>query len=118
MFEDYLKELRTINGWTIEGEKVKAPLLVFPDEVFDRISFFAEQMEDGLMFTAALDFIFAFDEERQKSNCLEGGSWLPVSDEFKKWRDTNRPDLHQEQVALGLIYGYMSESEAKQRNLI
>ncbi|MCY9806551.1 hypothetical protein OXT66_03175 [Lentilactobacillus senioris] len=116
---DYKNELKVIFGWSVDEEngKPKVPLIIFPDAVADRIKFFVDQMGDGLLFTGALNFIFAYDEERDKQDCEEGGEWLPVSDEFKEWRDKHFADNHEIVVALGMMYGYLPESEAKQKGL-
>ncbi|MEE8823719.1 hypothetical protein LASUN_13240 [Lentilactobacillus sunkii] len=108
----FKKAISSIYHWSIEGDKVKPPQIGFPPAVKARIAFFASQMEGGLLFSGALELILAYDEQQAKQKCEMGGEWLPVSDEFRKWRD--QPDFAQvfreEQIALALMYGAGMES--------
>ena len=52
------------------------------------------------------------DEAQYKKDCEIGGTWLPASNEFKKWRDQDYyQSLRESIVALALIYGYPVEED-------
>lgn len=80
----------------------------FPTAVVERVEYFIDEMDDGLSFTGALESVLAYHEHDQKELYEQGGSeWLPVSQEFKNWRDDN-PSLYglkEMAIALSLIYG-------------
>lgn len=106
------KTMNNIFGWSIQDEKVVPPNFDFPDCVWERIDFFASQYEDGLTFEGALRFVLAYNEQECIDNYDVGGcdDWLPVTQEFKEWRDSYR-DRSME-LAVALIYG-PSKSEGE-----
>jgi len=76
--------LKSVYGWSVKDGKCVPPKIIFPKPVADRIEYFAEEMENGLTFQGALEFIFAGDEKKCKEDCEQFMDWLPVSDGFKK----------------------------------
>lgn len=105
--------LKSIYGWSVKDGKCVPPKIIFPKPVADRIEYFSEEIENGLTFQGALEYIFARDEEKCKEDCEQFMDWLPVSDGFKKWRDDYFSyNFKEEQVMLALIYGnYQVEAQ-------
>lgn len=105
--------LKSVYGWSVKDGKCVPPKIIFPKPVADRIEYFAEEMENGLTFQGALEYIFARDEEKCKEDCEQFMDWLPVSDGFKKWSDDYFSYNYKEaQVMLALIYGnYQVEAQ-------
>lgn len=85
---------------------------ILPNFVRQRADFFAKQMADGLSYFGALEATMAYEEAESKKEIEMGGSWLPVSDEFKNWRDGFLGyGMKQMIVALYMIYGIPNETE-------
>lgn len=108
----YKEALDSVWGWKIDGDKIMPPQFRLPSAVIERIDWFDDQITDGLTFLGALELILAYDEERAKADCELGGNWLPVSDEFKKWRDQDLyGSFREQQIALALMYGAGMEDD-------
>lgn len=106
MLDNFLKrKMNNIFGWKIEDGKVSPPKFDFPDFVWDRIEMSASEFENGLTFTGALKAVLAYDEKKSEEEWDLGActEWVPVTQEFIKWRD-NQPDVSME-LAVALIYG-------------
>ena len=110
----FAKMTKSIYGWSVKDGKCVPPKIIFPKPVVERIEYFAEEMENGLTFQGALEYIFARNEEHCKEECEQVMDWLPVSDGFKKWSDDYFSYSFKEaQVMLALIYGNYQVEEDK-----
>ena len=83
------KSLSNIYGFKVEDGKVQPPSFELPDYVWERVKFFTKYFEDGMTFYGCLNLVLAYEEEDCKQKFLFGATeeWLPVSEDFKKWRD-------------------------------
>lgn len=93
---------------TLWGKEHDFDFSILPKFVRQRADFFAKQTADGLSYFGALKATMAYEYEVSeiKKEIEFGGSWLPVSDEFKNWRDSYLgKNSKQMIVALYLIYG-------------
>lgn len=99
-----------VYGWKIKDSKCVPPDYPLPDCVNKRIKWAYHEIANGLTFLGVLTAIFAYDEEKTKKDWYLGAEqeWLPVSDEFRKWRDGVGPSMKQNIVALIIIYGNAS----------
>lgn len=115
--ETMKQSMANINGFSIIEEdgkqKVKAPDMVLPQYAIDRIKFFRKYMEDGLSFYGCLNFILAYDEQESQKEFGYGAyeEWVPVTEEFKNWRDEYFAKRDAE-IAVALLYGMGEEIEA------
>lgn len=110
----FAKMAKSIYGWSVKDGKCVSPKIIFPKPVVERIEYFAEEMENGLTFQGALEFIFAGDEKKCKEECEQFMDWLPVSDSFREWRDDDfLYSFKEAQVMLALIYGNYQVEEEK-----
>lgn len=108
------KLAKSIYGWSVKDGKCVPPKIIFPKPVAERIEYFAEEMENGLTFQGALEYIFAGNEKKCKEECEQFMDWLPVSEEFEKWRDDYFSyNFKEAQVMLALIYGNYQVEEDK-----
>lgn len=105
--DELTKSLNHIYKFEIENEKVKPPTIEFPDHVKDRVNFFCKYIIDGLTFIGCLNFILAYDEEEQKKEFEIGAyeDWMPISQEFKEWRDMVGV-LRDQELAVAILYGF------------
>ena len=102
----FMKMAKSIYGWSVNDGKCVPPKITFPKPVVERIEYFSKEIENGLTFQGALEFIFARDEKRCKEECEQFMDWLPVSDRFREWLDGDfLYSLKEEQIMLALIYG-------------
>lgn len=106
--------MKNIYGWTIEKGKVVPPKMDFPSCVKERIKWALPEAKNGLTFIGTMQSIFAYDEEKAKRDWEMGAAveWLPVSDDFIKWRD--QTPLAELQTAVELIYGSEEDDELEQ----
>lgn len=112
MIIDVLKErMDGIYGWTVKDDKVEPPKHNFPKEVKNRVDYFAEMLEDGMMFLGCLDCIFS-DEKPEYYDWGASKDWLPKSEEFKKWEGSS-PSLAQCEIAIYLLFGNWVETMKK-----
>lgn len=110
----FMKMAKSIYGWSVKDGKCVPPKIIFPKPVVERIEYFAEEMESGLTFQGALEFIFAGDEKRCKEECEQFMNWLPISDGFREWLDDDfLYSFKEAQVMLALIYGNYQVEEDK-----
>lgn len=111
----FRKALNNIYGWTIKKGELVPPKMDLPSCVKDRIKWAFPEGENGLTFIGTMQSIFAYDEEKAKRDWNMGaaGEWLPVSDDFIKWRD--QTPLAELQIAVELIYGSEEDDELKMR---
>ncbi|MDV9114977.1 hypothetical protein [Lactiplantibacillus plantarum] len=65
----FAKLTKSIYGWSVKDGKCVPPKIIFPKPVVERIEYFAEEMENGLTFQGALEYIFARNEEHCKEEC-------------------------------------------------
>lgn len=99
---DKLVEMETM----LWGKEHDFDFSILPKFVRQRADFFAKQAGDGLSYIGALEATMAYEEDKAKKDIEIGGLWLPVSDEFKNWRDDFLGyGMKQMIVALYLIYG-------------
>jgi len=69
-------------------------------------------MDEGLTFYGGYTAVLAYEEDQAREDFEFGGTWLPVSDEFKAWRDDGFAGSFKEmQIALALIYAYEEEED-------
>lgn len=110
-FEEAMKN---IYGWTIEKGKVVPPKMDLPSCIKERIKWALPEGENGLTFVGTMQSILAYDEEKAKRDWNMGAAvkWLPVSDDFIKWRD--QTPLAELQIAVELIYGSEEDDELEQ----
>lgn len=110
------QSFKNVYGFTaveVDGKhKVKSPKAVMPVCAKERILFARKYMADwGLSFYGALNMVLAFDEEESRKDFIMGGlpeDWIPVTEEFKQWRD--EPFVFREaEVAVALLYGTCNE---------
>lgn len=119
--EDNFGDLETIkqsfkNIWgfnivEVDGEqKIQFPKANMPESVKERIRFFTKYREEGMNFYGCLNCILSYDEEEQRKEFEFGAyeDWLPLTDEFIKWRDTYLADRAGE-VAAAILYGTCEE---------
>lgn len=112
--EAYNREISAIYGWrpTDDG-RVEPPAVIMPKCAINRVEWANQWMLDGLTFLGAINAVLAEASDIQAEFEL-GGTWMPVTKEFEKWRD--EPSLHgirQVQVALALIYGNYEATDAQ-----
>ncbi|WP_249274445.1 hypothetical protein [Candidatus Enterococcus clewellii] len=114
--ETLKQSMKNIYGFQIVEEdgkqSIKLPEAVMPEFVKERIRFFTKYREDGMNFFGCLNCILAYDEEEWKKEFAFGAyeEWLPVTEEFKQWRDTYHADRGGE-VAVAILYGTCEEVE-------
>lgn len=110
------QSFKNISGFTvveINGEhKVKSPKAVMPVCAKERILFACKYMDDWrLSFSNALNIVLAYNEIESEKIFSCGawvGDWLPVTEEFKQWRDG--PCVFREaEIAVALLYGTCNE---------
>ncbi len=105
-----------IYRWFYEGGKIHPPKMDLPKAVKERLEFFLDQTDFGLTYLGCLEAVLAYDEEKVKKEIEMGGDWLPVSKEFKEWRDGTGSELpyhssKEQIIALALIYGWSDDDE-------
>lgn len=109
---------KNVYGFEIVNEngvdKIQPPEAIMPECVKERIRFFTKYREDGMSFYGCLNCILAYDEEEWKKDFDFGAyeDWLPVTEEFEKWRDTYFADRAAE-VAVAILYGTCEEGETE-----
>ena len=110
------RSVKNIYGFKIldvDGEQIiKPPKADMPEEVKKRIRFFTKYREQGLMFLSCLNFILAYDEVEQKTSFESTAyeDWLPVTEEFRQWRDELFAEREAE-VAMAILFGTCEEDE-------
>lgn len=102
-----LVSAKNILGWRInEKGKIQSPEIRLPQAVIERIQHFNRFYDEINVFYLQM-FVLAYDEAEAKAlfctQFLEK-SWLPVSEDFKAWRDEMN-NSHQTEIAVALIYG-------------
>lgn len=102
--DDMAKTIHNIFGWTANESQPVPPKFDLPDYVWDRVEFFSAGFEDGLTYTGCLKFVLAYDEKECEKLFRIGDPrpWLPVSEDFKKWRDQYA--MREMELAAVLIY--------------
>lgn len=116
---DSLEKLKlsmmNVYHWTAKDDKPIVPDMKLPAAVIERIQHFSEFLEDGLTFQGAMQSILAYNEaEAKREFCfgMLGEYWLPVSSEFKEWRNELN-SFHEIEIAVAIIYGdFPKEDEA------
>ena len=102
-----LVSAKNISGWRInEQGKIQSPEIHLPRAVIERIQHFNRFYEEINVLYLQM-FVLAYDEvEAKKFFCTQFSerSWLPVSEDFKAWRDEMN-NSHQTEIAVALIYG-------------
>ena len=108
---------QNIYVWTVgEDGKICPPEMVLPECVIERVHFFGKCMADGMRFAGVIDCIMAYDEQKMKEAFSAGAyeEWLPVSEEFKEWRDDwVMESLHQMEISVAVIYGMGQKIESR-----
>mgnify|MGYP004700601219 CR=1 FL=1 len=103
-------EFGAIYGWRVseDGKRCVPPKQIFPPAVVERLRWIQTYVDiGGLNFAGAYNSVLAFHEVEDQREFEFGGTWMPVSDEFKEWRD--HPfygRARQMQIALALLYGF------------
>ncbi len=96
-----------ILGWEIDEKgSFQSPEIHLPRAVIERVQHFKKFYEEINDFYLQM-FILAYDEvEVKKLFCTQFSEkkWLPVSEDFKAWRDEVN-DCHPTEIAVALIYG-------------
>jgi hypothetical protein len=114
-FEKLKMSMTNIYHWTAEDNKPIPPDMKLPAAVIERIQHFTEFLEDGLTFQGAMQSVLAYDEEESKREFCFGMAeeyWLPVSEEFKEWRDEMN-SMHEIEIAVAIIYGGFPKEEGE-----
>lgn len=111
--EDVYEAEKAVFGLMINKDnKIEFPDTRLPKSAKERIKWVFPAIDDGLRFYGALRFVLGLDEEADKREWEMGASydWLPVSPEFKLWRDQTGvlPDMR---IAVELIYGHEVSDE-------
>jgi hypothetical protein len=114
-FEKMSPALDNIYKFEIKDGIAIPPKPQLPDFVVERLNYFVPFQKDGLTFMGVLEMVLAEDEERAKKDFFGGGTgWLPVTDEFKKWRDDYPFCLyHQMEIAVAIMYGFVGQEESE-----
>lgn len=115
-YNQFLKESKENRTFTMIDGRPASPKIVLPKFVSDRINLFREDVENGLSFFGALEFILWQDDEYcSKEYELGGGNLLEDVKPTKEFEDWVNKWLvsysRQEKVALALMYGYDIEGE-------
>lgn len=115
-FEDIMKPItNNIYGFKVKDNKVVPPMVKLPDSVVERINYFQPFREEGLTFIGLMNWILAYEEEKTKSDYETNISvvdWLPVSNEFKHWRDSiEQMHFGEMQIAVAILYGYEGQAD-------
>ena len=105
------QSFKNISNFTVverDGEyKVKPPKAIMPTCAKERIFFVRKCIDNGLSFLGGLNMVLAYDEEESRKDFIIGwlpGDWIPVTEEFKQWRD--EPCVFREaEIAVALLYG-------------
>lgn len=108
------REYHAVYGWSVnEKGQCVPPTPIYPKAVRDRVKWATWYMnEAGLTYAGAFDAVMANNEERDRYNFEFGGEWLPVSDEFRAWRDEPfMGSIRAMQIALALLYGDPTEED-------
>lgn len=110
-YNQFLKESKENRTFTMIDGRPASPKIVLPKFVSDRINLFREDVENGLSFFGALEFILWQDDEYcSKEYELGGGNLLEDVKPTKEFEDWVNKWLvsysRQEKVALALMYGY------------
>jgi hypothetical protein len=118
-YDQYIKESMENRTFTIVKGKPAPPNIVLPKFVGDRIDLFREDVENGLSFFGALEFILWQDDEHCSKEYELGGENLledvKPTKEFENWVNEWLVSYsRQEKIALALVYGYDIEGEKKQ----
>ena len=101
------KEIIKVYGNDHRKTKIKLPKCVT-----NRLDWVREYMDEGLTFYGGYTAVLAYEEDQAREDFEFGGTWLPVSDEFKAWRDEGFDRSFKEmQIALALIYAYEVDDE-------
>lgn len=99
-----------IYGWTAKDGQPVPPTYKFPKCVQERINWVRDYEDDcGLGIMGMMSYVFATTGSEQDFNEVVGEGWLPVSDEFVKWRDTAGWQFKEMLVAVALLYGIDGE---------
>lgn len=104
-FNEVAKSIKNIYNFKIENG-IPVLRMDLPDFVKERIEYFRKERFNQLTFIGHLDCVLAYDEEDAKEEFMLNNEidWLPVSEEFKEWRDTYQ-NIRQVEVATAIIYG-------------
>lgn len=106
MIDELTQSVNHIYGFKVIDGQTHSPKIDFPQFVRDRLNFFIKYTEDGMTFIGCLEAVLGHDEEECKRD-FELGSyeeWMPVTDEFKAWRDTYLP--RDREIAVAILYGF------------
>lgn len=102
----YRQAIQNIYGFTYnqKTKRIDPPDRELPPSVIERINYFSKYAEDGLTFYGCLSCILAYDEEKEMQQFRLGSSaeWLPLTEEFIKWRDET--SLSQLEIVAAMIY--------------
>lgn len=114
---DGIKEsIKNVYGWQVENNVANLKMDL-PHFVKERVEYFREETEDGLTFMGYMTAVLGHEEDEKENreifDMFASIEWLPVSEEFKKWRDEYFA-MRQLEVAIAIIYGaYEWEREAE-----
>lgn len=102
-----------IYGFSYRNGKVIAPHYEFPQAVRERVNWLVrESQENSMTFMGMMKFLLAYDEQKVKEDWYKGAyqDWLPVTDEFKKWRDGSYSWTTEALLAAELMYGPLDKA--------
>jgi len=106
-FSSIENSIKNVYGWKVDNE---SPVLEInlPKFVIERINYFGEEQENGLIFMGYMNAVMGYDEmekENKETFDLFGSvDWLPPSEEFKEWRDEFL-FMRELEIAVAIIYG-------------
>lgn len=105
--EGLQKSVSNIYGWKIENGSPNLKMDL-PHFVKARVEYFREEPDCGLSFMGYMQAVLGYEEDEKENketfDMFGTVDWLPVSDEFKKWRDEYF-SMRQLEVAVAIIYG-------------
>lgn len=107
------REYHAVYGWSVNDKgQCVPPTPVYPKAVRERVQWAIGYMQEGLTYAGAFDAVMANNEALDHHNFELGGDWLPVTDEFRAWRDEPfMGSIHAMQIALSLLYGDPTEED-------
>ncbi|HJE96554.1 MAG TPA: DUF1642 domain-containing protein [Ligilactobacillus acidipiscis] len=114
-WDKLVKEQNEVFTFSMVKGQPAPPKIILPKFVADRIELFREDMENGLTFFGALQFILWGDDKYCSEEYQFGGVDLEKVKPTKEFEDWTNEWLlsgpRQQKIALALIYGYDIEGE-------
>lgn len=116
MTDELTQSMNHIYGFKVKDGKTHSPKIDFPQFVRDRLNFFIKYTEEGMTFIGCLEAVLGYDEEERKKDFEIGAyeEWMPVTEEFKQWRDTYLP--RDRELAVAILYGFEGCSGSEETN--